>query len=89
GLEIGRTGAIKVDDHLRTSDPRIFAVGDCAENVDLVTGEPAYVPLGSTANKHGRVAAVNICGGDDTYPGILGSAVCKVFDFCVGRTGLT
>lgn len=89
GLEIGRTGAIKVDDHLRTSDPRIFAVGDCAENVDLVTGEPAYVPLGSTANKHGRVAAINICGGDDTYPGILGSAVCKVFDFCVGRTGLT
>ncbi len=89
GLEIGRTGAIKVDDHLRTTDPCIFALGDCAENVDLVTGEPAYVPLGSTANKHGRVAAVNICGGDDTYPGILGSAVCKVFDYCVGRTGLT
>ncbi|HOD50614.1 MAG TPA: FAD-dependent oxidoreductase [Candidatus Hydrogenedentes bacterium] len=89
GLEIGRTGAIKVDDHLRTSDPNVFAVGDCAENVDLITGEPSYVPLGSTANKHGRVAAINICGGQDTYPGILGSAVCKVFDFCVGRTGLT
>lgn len=89
GLEIGRTGAIKVDDHLRTTDPNIYAVGDCAENVDLITGDPAYVPLGSTANKHGRVAAINICGGDDTYPGILGSAVCKVFDFCVARTGLS
>ncbi len=89
GLEIGETGAIKVDDHLRTTDPDIFAIGDCAESVDLITGDPSYVPLGSTANKHGRVAAINICGGDDTYPGILGSAVCKVFDFCVGRTGLT
>ncbi|MEA3364622.1 MAG: FAD-dependent oxidoreductase [Candidatus Hydrogenedentes bacterium] len=89
GLKIGETGAIKVDGYLRTSDPNIFAVGDCAENRDLVTGDPAYFPLGSTANKHGRVAGVNICGGDDIYPGVLGSVVCKVFDFCVGRTGLT
>ncbi|MFO7973691.1 MAG: FAD-dependent oxidoreductase, partial [Candidatus Hydrogenedentota bacterium] len=89
GLEIGRSGAIKVDNRLHTSDPNVFAVGDCVENVDLITGDPAYVPLGSTANKQGRVAAINICGGDDTFPGILGSAVCKVFDFCVARTGLT
>jgi len=89
GLEIGETGAIKVDDHMCTSDPDIYAGGDCVESVDLVTGKSCYVPLGSTANKHGRVAAVNICGGDDRFPGVLGSTVCKVFDYCVARTGLT
>jgi len=89
GLEIGSTGGIKVDDTMRTSDPDIFAAGDCVESMDLVTGKACYVPLGSTANKQGRVAAINICGGDDRFPGVLGSTVCKVFDFCVGRTGLT
>ena len=54
-----------------------------------MTGRPCFVPLGSTANKQGRVAAVNVCGGNDTFPGVLGSTVCKVFDFCVARTGLT
>lgn len=88
-LELGPTGAIKVDDHLRTSDPDIYAAGDCVECLDLLTGRPCYVPLGSTANKQGRVAAVNICGGDDSFPGVLASTVCKVFDYCVGRTGLT
>ena len=89
GLAVGETGAIRVDDHLRTSDPDIFAVGDCAESVNIVTGRPAYVPLGSTANKQGRVAAVNAVGGDETFPGILGTSICKVFDFTVGVTGLT
>ncbi len=89
GLEIGETGAIKVDDHLRTSDPDIYAVGDCAQSTHLVTGRPAYVPLGSTANKQGRVAAVNAAGGDDTFPGILGTSICQVFDFNVAATGLT
>jgi NADPH-dependent 2,4-dienoyl-CoA reductase/sulfur reductase-like enzyme/rhodanese-related sulfurtransferase len=88
GLEIGPTGAIKVDDRMQTSDPDIFAAGDCVECRDLMTDGPSYVPLGSTANKQGRVAAVNICGGRDRFPGVLGSTVCKVFDFCVGRTGL-
>ena len=83
------TSGIKVNDRLQTSDPDIYAVGDCAESVDLVTGKPCYVPMGSTANKQGRVAAINICGGHDRFPGILGSAVCKVFDYCVARTGLT
>lgn len=55
----------------------------------MLTGNPCYVPLGSTANKQGRVAANNICGLNDTFPGVLGSTVCKVFDYCVGRTGLT
>jgi NADPH-dependent 2,4-dienoyl-CoA reductase/sulfur reductase-like enzyme/rhodanese-related sulfurtransferase len=90
GLAIGeRTGAIQVDDHLRTSDPDIYAAGDCVECIDRMTGQPCYVPLGSTANKQGRVVAVNICGGDDEFPGVLGSSICKVFDYCVGRTGLT
>jgi rhodanese-related sulfurtransferase len=89
GLEIGARGAIKVDERMRTSDPDIYAVGDCVECKDLLTGQPCYVPLGSTANKQGRVAADNICGVDDTFPGVLGSTVCKVFDYCVARTGLT
>jgi len=88
GLEIGTTGAIKIDEHMRTSDPDIFAVGDCAEKVNIVTGKPCYVPMGSTANKEGRVAANSICGIDDTFPGVLGSTVCKVFDFTLARTGL-
>jgi NADPH-dependent 2,4-dienoyl-CoA reductase/sulfur reductase-like enzyme/rhodanese-related sulfurtransferase len=89
GLEIGRTGAIKVDDRMQTSDPDIFAAGDCVECRDLMTDSPCFVPLGSTANKQGRVAAVNICGGQDCFPGVLGSTVLKVFDFCVARTGLS
>jgi len=89
GLEIGTTGAIKVDPRMCTSDPDIYAAGDCVECVDLLTGNACFVPLGSTANKQGRVAANNICGLSDTFPGVLGSTVCKVFDYCVGRTGLT
>ncbi|MBN1393941.1 MAG: FAD-dependent oxidoreductase [Pirellulales bacterium] len=89
GLEIGSTGAIKVDEHMQTSDPDIYAAGDCVQSVDLLTGRPCFVPLGSTANKQGRVVAVNVCGGSDSFPGVLGSTVCKVFDFCVARTGLT
>ncbi|NQT11504.1 MAG: FAD-dependent oxidoreductase [Planctomycetes bacterium] len=89
GLAIGTTGAIKVDPHMRTSDPDVYAAGDCVECVDLLTGKPCYVPLGSTANKQGRVAANSVCGVDDSFPGVLGSTVCKVFDYCVGRTGLT
>ena len=89
GLEIGRTGAIKVDDRMQTSDPDIFAAGDCVECRDLMTNGSCFVPLGSTANKQGRVAAVNLCGGQDHFPGVLGSTVLKVFDFCVGRTGLS
>jgi rhodanese-related sulfurtransferase len=89
GLEIGTTGAIKVDPHMCTSDPDIYAAGDCVECIDLLTGNACFVPLGSTANKQGRVAANNICGLSDTFPGVLGSTVCKVFDYCVGRTGLT
>ena len=89
GLDIGPTRAIAVSEQMRTSDPDIYAVGDCAEKKNMITGKPAYVPLGSTANKEGRVAANAICGMNDSFPGILGSAICKVFDFTVARTGLS
>ncbi len=88
GLVLGTTGGIVVNDHMQTSDPNIFAVGDCVESFHRLTGKPCFIPLGSTANKQGRVAANNICGIDDVFPGVLGSTVCKVFDFSVGRTGL-
>ncbi len=88
GIEIGSTRAIAVNEQMQTSAPNIFAVGDCAEKKNLITGKAAYVPLGSTANKEGRVAANAICGENDAFPGILGSAICKVFDFSVARTGL-
>jgi rhodanese-related sulfurtransferase len=89
GLEIGKTGGIKVNAYMRTSDPDIYAAGDCVECTDRLTGLPCFIPLGSTANKQGRVAAINICGGSEVFPDVLGSTVCKVFDFCVARTGLT
>jgi NADPH-dependent 2,4-dienoyl-CoA reductase/sulfur reductase-like enzyme/rhodanese-related sulfurtransferase len=89
GIEIGKTGAIKTDERMRTSAPHVYAVGDCAETKNLITGKPAWVPLGSTANKMGRVAAINACGGSDTFPGVLGSMVIKVFDLNVAMTGLT
>lgn len=89
GLEIGSTRAIKVDTRMLTSDPDIYAAGDCVENIDVLTGMPCYVPLGSTANKQGRITAINICGGNEIFPGVLGTTVCKVFDYCVARTGLT
>jgi NADPH-dependent 2,4-dienoyl-CoA reductase/sulfur reductase-like enzyme/rhodanese-related sulfurtransferase len=88
GLDIGPTGGIKVNEMMRTSDPDIFAAGDCVEMTNLVTGKPCFIPLGSTANKQGRVAANNICGFKDRFPGVLGSTVCKLFAFNIGRTGL-
>ncbi|MEE4352219.1 MAG: FAD-dependent oxidoreductase [Desulfatiglans sp.] len=89
GLEIGETGSIKIDKHLRTSDPSIYAGGDCVENTNLITGKPIYVPMGSTANKHGRVIADNIYGIETEFKGVLGTAICKLFDVNVARTGLT
>jgi NADPH-dependent 2,4-dienoyl-CoA reductase/sulfur reductase-like enzyme/rhodanese-related sulfurtransferase len=88
GLALGETGAIRVDASLRTSDPDIFAAGDCAETLHRMTGKPCYIPLGSTAAKQGRVAAINIAGGQESFPGVMGSSICKVFDYAVARTGL-
>lgn len=88
GLTIGKTGAIWVDHHMRTSDPDIYAAGDCAEQTNRQTGEPCWVPLGSTANKQGRVAAVNMTGGHDHFPGVIGTALVRVGQVNVGVTGL-
>jgi len=89
GLEIGETGAIRVDAAMRTSDPDIYAGGDCVENRSIVTGKPVFAPMGSTANKHGRVIGDNICGIASEFKGVCGTAICRVFDINVTRTGLT
>ncbi len=88
GLEVGKFG-IKVDERLKTSDERIFAGGDCVENVCLITGKPIYTPMGSVANRHGRVIGDNLTGGDSIFPGVLGTTIFKIFDLNVSRTGLT
>lgn len=88
GLELGPKGAIKVDAHQRTSDPDIYACGDCCHSFHTLTGKPVYVPLGTTANKQGRVAGENIVGNPATSPGVLGSLVTKVFNLTVAATGL-
>ncbi len=89
GLTIGSTGGIAVNEYLQTSDPDIYAGGDCVENTHLITGEKVLVPMGSTANKHGRIIGSNLHGGSDTFPGVLGTAVVKAFEYNVGRVGLT
>lgn len=88
GLTIGETGAIAVNEYLQTSDPDIYAAGDCVENVHLVSGRKVYIPLASTANRQGRVVGDNVAGGKSKFKGVLGSAVLKVIGWNVGRTGL-
>ncbi len=89
GIEVGAPGGIKVDPAMRTSDPCVWAVGDCTEDRHIVSGQPVFLSNGASANKKGRVAANSIAGRPDRFPGIVGSAVCKVFDFAVARAGLT
>jgi NADPH-dependent 2,4-dienoyl-CoA reductase/sulfur reductase-like enzyme/rhodanese-related sulfurtransferase len=89
GLKLGETGAIEVNAYMQSSDPDIYAAGDCAECTDYLTNKKVYVPLGSTANKHGRVVANNIAGHEEQFPGILGSLAVKVFDLNVARTGMS
>ncbi|MDO4850899.1 MAG: FAD-dependent oxidoreductase [Actinomycetota bacterium] len=88
GIELGRRGAVVVDDHMRTSAPDIYAVGDAVEIVNSVSGRKALIPLAGPANKQGRIAANNICGIDDVYTGSLGSSIVKVFDLTAAATGL-
>jgi NADPH-dependent 2,4-dienoyl-CoA reductase/sulfur reductase-like enzyme/peroxiredoxin family protein/rhodanese-related sulfurtransferase/TusA-related sulfurtransferase len=89
GLTIGSRKGIVVDDHLRTSDPDIYAVGDAVEVQDLVGGFAAVIPLAGPANRQGRIAAINALGGDAIYERTQGTAICKVFDLAVGMTGLS
>jgi CoA-dependent NAD(P)H sulfur oxidoreductase len=82
-------GALVVDERMRTTLPGVFAAGDCAAVHHLVLGGPAHIALGPTANKTGRVAGIVAAGGDASFGGMVGTAVAKIFDLTVARTGLT
>lgn len=89
GIAIGETGAIRVNERMETSMPDIYACGDCVEENLLVSDTKIWLPLGSNANKEGRVAAINVCGGDEKFAGVLGSAVTRCLLFTMSMTGLT
>jgi len=89
GLQVSPMGAIVVNERMQTSDPEIFAAGDCVEIMHLVTGKKFYAPLGSLANKQGRVAGDNIGGIPSTFKGGVGSFIMKAFETCIGATGLS
>ena len=88
GLDMVK-GTLLTDFHGQTNDPAIWAVGDCAMVHNLITGAPAWSPMGSTANIAGRSAAVNLAGGESEYHGVLGTAVCKLPGLNAGRTGMS
>ncbi|MBN1523189.1 MAG: FAD-dependent oxidoreductase [Spirochaetales bacterium] len=90
GIEIGETGGIVVNEKMETSDPDIYAVGDCVELKNLITGKKTHAPYGDLANLEGRVAGENaVSGGNATFPGTIQTGICKVFDFSAGVTGLS
>ncbi len=94
GLKIGKSGAIWVDAQMCTSDPHIYAAGDCVEHYHIVLGENAWIPLATSANKGGRIVGDNIAAAHkgtapSTFPGIAGTAVVNVFDYTMSVTGLT
>jgi CoA-dependent NAD(P)H sulfur oxidoreductase len=88
GLEVGVQKSITVDRNLRTSDKNIYAAGDCADAYHVVTGEKSWIPLALRANRAGWAVADNVCGKDVTLEGVAGTAVFRVFNFEVARTGL-
>ena len=88
GIAIGETGGIVVDDHMRTSVDGVFAAGDCVETFHRVARRPVAIALGTHANKQGRVAGINMTGGDAAFPGVLGTAASKICEYEVARTGL-
>jgi NADPH-dependent 2,4-dienoyl-CoA reductase/sulfur reductase-like enzyme len=90
GIPLGVTGGLRTDLRMRvTGADGIWAAGDCVETVHLVSGQPVHVALGTHANKQGRVAGINLGGGYATFPGVVGTAVTKLCDLEVARTGLT
>ena len=89
GLALGIKGSILVDDRMQTSHPDIYAVGDAVQVKHFVTGDDALIALAGPANKQGRIAADNICGGDSRYTGSQGSSVLQVFDLTAACTGLS
>ncbi len=89
GVTLGDTRAIKTSPRMETNIPDVYAIGDCAESVHMITQRPALQQLGTVAVKHGKVAGTNAAGGYAIFPGVLGSAVTKFFEMEIGSTGLT
>lgn len=89
GIDLGVTGAIKVNAKMETSIKDIYACGDCVEEHLVVSDTKIWLPLGSNANKEGRTAAINACGGDDKFYGVLGSSVTRCLNLTMSMTGLT
>lgn len=89
GLEVAPFGAIVVDQHMRTSDPSIYAGGDCVAIRNIITDKIGYLPLGSMANRQGRVIGTNLAGGNASFPGYVGSWAVKLFDLSFCGVGLT
>lgn len=89
GLTIGSTGGIVVNEYMQTSDPDIYAGGDCTEATNRLSGNKMYIPMGSLANRHGRVIAEHISGNNQPFKGALGTFLIKIFDVNVGATGLS
>ncbi len=89
GIKLGDTKAIQVDEKMRTNIEDIYACGDCSEQFQLVTGKAVYRPMGSTANKTGRIAGDSMTGGNLSFRGVLGTGIYKFFDLTVAQTGLS
>lgn len=89
GLDVAPFGAVVVDEHMRTSDPVIYAGGDCVAIRNIITDKLGYLPLGSMANRQGRVIGTNLAGGDATFPGYVGTWAVKLFEMSFCGTGLT
>jgi NADPH-dependent 2,4-dienoyl-CoA reductase/sulfur reductase-like enzyme len=89
GIELGEKDAIRVNKKLETSVPDIWAAGDCAESYHLITGKKVFIALGTVASKHGVVAGINLSGGDTEFPGAVGTAITKMNDLEISRTGLS
>lgn len=89
GIELGLKNTVRVNEYLQTNFNNIYAAGDCSEMKHMLTGQPTWIPLGSTANKQGRVAGINLTGGNATFNGILGTSVFKLFEKTFAQTGIT
>jgi NADPH-dependent 2,4-dienoyl-CoA reductase/sulfur reductase-like enzyme len=89
GVELGRTGAIRTDEYMETNLRGVYTAGDCAEVTHLVTGRPTYIPLGTSANKAGRVAGANATGARERFPGIVGTSIVGIFGMAFATTGLS
>lgn len=90
GLVIGPRGGLTVNEYMQTSDPDIYAAGDCVESTHLITGQKTYAPMGDLANLQGRVVGENVIEGNvATFPGTQQTVICKVFDFGAGATGVS